>query len=554
MSFSPSHHAARMFTLLALAGSTGALHAATFTVGSEAGCTHATIQAALDAARVNGAGEDEIRIREGTWLGQNLWLAGSSVILSGGWNGCGAGAQRTGSSTLSAGSSLGTHGANRVLRVEQANSPIDVTLRHLVIRDGRDAASSDGGGGIRATGRVQLYLENVEVTRNASVADGGGVFVQGASSNAPALLEIRANVHIADNEAFSHGGGIQATDANVYVRSDRTRISGNRAFFGGGIAARAARVVFGAVGTPVPYVTTSGASIDSNQAAYGGGIHVRDNTLFDARELRIVDNTASENGGGVHATGGSQVQFSRDYPTAMQVRCADSSCSMFKGNQAGDGCPGTRGTGGAAYFDGAAGYFSQVEFVRNCAWGSPAIFTWGTRMYLDGVLFTQQRLRFRDNGDRTSRQVVTYGRRAGDPDAQSYLGFVTFADNVEVKGDGTTLPAQATSVDIFGTWHHTVTALVTADPILLDVPGACNVVGATAWDFVNAAARDYRPSLGGRLIDACPRNAVTIEYTDPRLQVRCQDHPGIDQGGTCDIGAYELPAPPADRIFASGFE
>lgn len=548
-------------TALVAACSAGSAEAATFWVGSGAGCTHATIQAAIDAAAANGVSADDVNVRAGTYVNQSLVITGQNVSISGGWNACGAGAQRTGRSVVSAGPAAGSYGPNRVFRIENpAGNWVTVNLTGLEISDGRDTALDGGGGGIRATGRLLLRLQDSRIVHNTSANVGGGIYLRGESQNSPAALEMLDRTSVVDNQAQSFGGGIRAEFANLNIRSNDTDIVANVAYAGGGIAARRSTVVIGAVGEPLP-ATGNGAAITINHATRGGGVYVDDQTLFEARELRLYGNTAASMGGGLYATGGAQVLFARDYPNAFALRCTGPNCSRIEANQAGDGCPGTSGDGGGVYLDGASGYFNQVEFVGNCAFGSPAIMAWGTRLYLEGALFARNRLTWRSPTSSTGRQVVTLGNRGGDPPRTADIAFTTFADNVEVKSDNTTEPASPISMLYAGgDWTTRMRGTIATGSIPaasggIDALGPCNRSNVfTSW-FANAAGGDYRPNPAGGLVDACAREDITFEYSDPFLVPRCQDHTRPNQGGTCDLGAYELPGNiPDDRIFASGFD
>lgn len=554
------------FALLCAALASGSAQAALFWVGSDPGCTHATLQAAINAAQANGPGEDEIRVRAGTFLNQGLSIDDHSLVITGGWNGCGGGAQQTTRSVLSAGPSAGTYGTTPVFQIRVLATAQSVSLRNLVIQDGYSQFTD--GGGIRVEGRASVYLENVLLEHNYSTTHGGGIYVNGFGVNARATVELHRDVTVSNNRADVYGGGIYGRHANIRIRSDRTDIVGNLAGFGGGIAAWQSGITVGAVGQPVPYHNATGATIRQNQAVRGGGVYLWDYAAFDARELSLVGNIATHagsagSGGGIYATDNAFVRMARDYPDSNSVSCpADQNCSRIVGNRAGDGCPGSGGHGGGAYFDGAGGFFYQTLFLENCAYGSPALTSWGPTLVLEGVVVAKNRLAFRTGGDQTGRHVVSHASRANAPTAFSDIRFSTFSDNVEVMANGSTAPATATHLHAPGTgWNQEVLATAFADPVTaaggVSAFGPCNLTQLQAGHFANPAGNDYRPTLAGFLVDACALSSIiySIQYTDPRRVERCQNHSRPDQGGHCDIGAYELPSDiPADRIFANGFQ
>lgn len=538
--------------------------AAVFTVGGYPGCTHSTIQAAIDAAAANGAAEDEIRITVGGQPNQRLKVSGQSLLLSGGWSGCGDGATQDGRSTLIGYAVVNTNpfGSNTVLQISAPVGAVQtVTLRNLDIRDGNGSLVGKGGG-IDAEGAVRVVLQDVGVFSNKSPAgNGGGIAMHGPASGFGGILELHADTRIHGNQASGKGGGVFLERATLRMRANRTGIDGNDAAQGGGIAATAGSSVYiGSVGEPEIELDASGAAIVGNAADIGGGVHLDGNALFEAYELRLSYNHASANGGGLYATGGAQVSIGRDYPSAFAVQCQGDGCSRIQGNQAGNGCPGTGGDGGGLYLDGARAFLSQVEILDNCAWGSPALEIWRSSLNMEGVLVARNRLRWRDGNNNTARQAVTFASRVGDPQTTASLAFATFADNVEAKPDGSTIPADAVSqIRNDDQWRFTVQAMASADPFpvsgVLETYGKCNRLFVPASDFLDAANGDYRPNPQGHLVDTCAAADLTYESRDPRLVTRCIDHPRPDLRGSCDIGAYELPPTVlSDRIFADGFD
>ncbi len=161
--------------------------------------------------------------------------------------------------------------------------------------------------------------------------------------------------------------------------------------------------------------------------------------------------------------------------------------------------------------------------------------SWGATLVLDGVVLVMNRHAWRSGVSYTGREVVTHANRAG-----------------------ATTPAYALRLSSSSIWTHDVVATAFADPFIggdINAYGPCNRTQLQAGNFVNPAANDYRPALAGLLVDACPRASAVFNYTDPRRVERCQNHSRPDQGGHCDVGAYELPTDiPADRIFANGFQ
>jgi predicted outer membrane repeat protein len=404
---------------------------------------------------------------------------------------------------------------------------------------------------------LRVVLQEVRVVANRARVDGGGIAVQGPINGFGGILELQAGSEVSGNSAGGDGGGIALDFATLRMRADRTAIDANSAARGGGIAGFHASASVGNVGEPERQTDASGARIAHNSAQTGGGVYLGGSSLFDGTELALSYNTAYGNGGGFYAEGNSQFQMGRDYPNVFAVQCAPgAACGRIEGNRAGNGCPGTAGFGGGGYADGASVYLHQVEIVNNCAYGSPGLQSWGPRLDLEGVLFAGNRLRGRSIISYDGLQTLTYATRVGAPTGISHLSYVTFAQNLLLKDDGTTQAANAASLVSSG-WNYTINAVASADPVpgFLNNYGVCNRSGVSLADFVDAAGGDYRPSPSGALVDACSTEQAPHEYRDPHLLARCQDDPNRNQGGTCDVGAYEaVPSAPADRLFADDFE
>ena len=550
-----------LFLLTALACAAPA-DAAVFTVGYAGDCTHTSIQAAIDAAAANGPGEDEVRVIATEYTLQRLLVANQSLVLTGGWGSCAADAAVVGTTGLVGGFEAGTPGTNAVLRVQAGDNPIHtVTVRRFELRDGSGGADGNGGG-IDAFGALRLVLGEVSITGNRVSGSGGGIFLRGPSGgNFGGILELDPGVTIHANRADFSGGGLQLERATARIRADRTAITGNQALYGGGIYSRASSISIGrGGGDPDPQSGATGHRIAGNRAQLGGGVYLENGSLFDAHELRLESNVASQNGGGLYAIGASQVQIQRDYPNAFRVECEGEACSRIAANQAGNGCPGSDGFGGGLYLDGnSRGYVRQTEIVDNCAFGSPAIEAWGPVLDLEGVLVARNRLRWREGANYTGRAAISYASRVGGPASTARLAFVTLAGNVELREDGTPSPVNALSqLSNSGSWTFSLNGLASADPVPGTVAffGACNRQNVGLASFVDAAAGDFRPRTGSGLVDACALAEASHEYRDPRLVPRCNDHPEqANQGGTCDLGAYESEyVAPADRLFANGFE
>jgi predicted outer membrane repeat protein len=293
--------------LFAAAGADAAIYA----VGSDPGCTHATIQEAVDAAEANPE-EDFIRIPHSqVWneqavvidTDQTLWLEGfwadcnnidfASTVLDG------------------AGGS-----ASSVLRISTGTSGI-VRMSWLTLRGGDPSPIDGQGGGIHFSGRGRLELSDDLAVINNSASSGGGIYANGDVEEAQ--LVIGARVVISGNTAYRDGGGVFVNGMTLTMNEPDSIIAFNEALgdldakgYGGGLVIRSAgdRVAHGFIGS-----SGSGALgvIYGNTAKWGGGVAVSAGSDSDedaelylgnadpAPPVAIRGNFASQGGGAIFA-------------------------------------------------------------------------------------------------------------------------------------------------------------------------------------------------------------------------------------------------------------
>jgi len=345
--------------LFALPGS-----AAVYRVGSGAGCTHASIQAAIGAAAVSAA-DDEIRLSATLAYSQQALLVDSvqgTLTIAGGYASCVDAAPVADAHTV-----IDGNGNSPVLRI---NATRTVALHQLDINGG---GTTDRGGGIYATGSdsAVLVLSNTLVRGNQAYA-GGGIAVLNSNANGdPADMQLLlfGGSSVTGNSAVA-GGGLQCIGATVHL-FDNAHVSLNTATdYGGGIYALDCRVEIGSrgIGGAVLWANSAGgdggglylygsrsdadfytidalvpARIVGNSASRGGAIAIAREARMRVFDARIEDNAASAQAGAVFvsseagATGDTRfsMQGSSDGALAAAVRCADpESCNRVSGNQA----------------------------------------------------------------------------------------------------------------------------------------------------------------------------------------------------------------------------
>lgn len=303
-----------LLALLSLALATPAL-AATYRVGAggaAGGCTHASIQAAIDAASANPGPDTVLIARNTSWTAQALVVnTPQELTLQGGYDTC-ATATPNGNTTLD-----GNGGsAQPVLRILAATGAI-IRLSRLFITGGDHAGSGDGGG-IFFEGNGRLEIADSVITQNTA-GYGGGLYARGTGTQAEVIFG--QNVVVSSNTARYSGGGVYINELEFAMRETGSIIMWNTAQgqggtggYGGGLMLRSGNLsAYAYLG---PGVTSLGA-IFANTAVHGGGVAVvgQDTDDDDHRAVlytgqggaeypvRIRGNTATARGGGLYLRG-----------------------------------------------------------------------------------------------------------------------------------------------------------------------------------------------------------------------------------------------------------
>lgn len=195
--------------------------AAVFTVGP--GGTHATAQAALDAAMAAG-GDNEVRVAIGTFsetLRVDAKLASGTLHLSGGWQaGFAARVLDPALTVMDAG------GAGRTVHANSFAGTL--VVENLTLTGG----GGDSGGGVylepAGSGVARVRATRIvgnRCQRTAGSSEGGGVYVYARSST---TVELTGNL-IAANTCRSENGSLAGVGASITVVGDaRLVLAGNR--------------------------------------------------------------------------------------------------------------------------------------------------------------------------------------------------------------------------------------------------------------------------------------------------------------------------------------
>jgi len=243
-------------------------HAAPRHLRVGAGCTYATIQAALDAERASpGSPADFIWIADNQpYTAQDIQVHDQNVFLYGGVSDC-VDASISGTTTLS-----GSGGAAKSVMTISGHS--QVWLGGLKITQG-DNTSSGVGGGINFVGTGKLTIGSSTITNNHAGYGGGINFNGTGGENDVAELWINYETLITNNIADTSGGGIRVEgNATLRVTDAQVWIAQNHADGGYGGGVQVIGPARANIGSPGYRLVEYIALLYGNEAAYGGGLAV----------------------------------------------------------------------------------------------------------------------------------------------------------------------------------------------------------------------------------------------------------------------------------------
>jgi hypothetical protein len=158
-------------------------------------------------------------------------------------------------------------------RIFQINSPGNLTLNNLTIRNGHSAAGVNTGGGIEIGAGGTLRTNSSKITNNTSDDHGGGIHNGGGTV---ALTSTTVN----GNTAALDGGGLSMNGGTTTINSGS--VTGNNAMRGGGLFLSGTATINGTL--------VGGNSVSGS--ADGGGVFV-DSGSTTLTSSRITGNTAT---------------------------------------------------------------------------------------------------------------------------------------------------------------------------------------------------------------------------------------------------------------------
>jgi predicted outer membrane repeat protein len=398
--------------------------AAIYSVGqpSDTTCTHASLQAALDAASANASVQTHtIRIaRPLIEVSMNaiedafrIVDPQANLLIEGNYASCADSAPGSNGSVSTLALSDGSVG--RVLRVQNSGAqPRVVTLRNLRLRGGNTTSfplNVAYGGALRASGALSLRLQRSEVT-NSRASRGGGIAVLGGAE-----LRLQDDSYVLSNEAeglFGRGGGIYCADPQSSVVLDHAFINGNRTpGSGGGVhldgcaGLRSGSSAIGGVAQGTISNNFAGTA-GSSEGGLGGGVYVENSNLnfadsdnytfsllmrgnsarrgaalYSAGSVSqlptlivfnaaFIDNTARDRGGVLYADGRVDALFSHSRTERCEfttfVRGTERSfvaCSLMAGNRAQPTTGSSSSGGGIVQLVNSTGGSSSVQIERS---------------------------------------------------------------------------------------------------------------------------------------------------------------------------------------------
>ena len=163
----------------------------------------------------------------------------------------------------------------------------DATLKGCTVANNKSVST---GGGIAAK-LSTVTLDHTTVENNKAV-NGGGLFHLGIA--VPGSLTLQNGSIIRNNTASSMGGGLFLW-GNVGLKSENSEISGNKALYGAGIAASQYTANFAS-----PKLELVDTKVNNNGDAttvMGGGIYAAQGVVLNAKNTKLLDNTAKSGGG-----------------------------------------------------------------------------------------------------------------------------------------------------------------------------------------------------------------------------------------------------------------
>lgn len=279
-----------VLALTALAGANAA-QATIYAVGIGTGCTHSTMAGALTAAAADASpGPHQIKVVTGTRFVSNLEIdnPAQDIVIIGGHASCTAAAPTEDARTILNSENVA---GRRLLQVANNNSNPrrEVILRRLTLTGGLNPPGLAFGGGLLITGRATVLLRDDTRIEGNAASSGGGVALVNLTSDPDqfSILFLQTDSRIEDNQAT--GAGTAGNGGGIYA------LGGARVeLWDGSVGLNTARRAGGGVS-----LGDSIARLEVNPFLGAELVTIHNNTAGQS-----VFNAAEGFGGGIHSAGG----------------------------------------------------------------------------------------------------------------------------------------------------------------------------------------------------------------------------------------------------------
>jgi len=400
-----------------------------------------------------------------------------------------------------------------------ASSGILTVTSSLVISNAITAITASLGGGIWTGGSSPVLITNTRIHTNAVAVMSGNANGGGWYNTVDAARLVNSDVRL--NRAQGDGGGVYNSGDDVQINN--SAISQNRAGFGGigdgggvynsgattiietsqvltNIATDDGGGVYNALGASISILT---GTLQANQATRGGGAY--NNGEMNILTSTVQGNTAV-NGGGVHNNASGDL-FIRN--------------STLRSNSA-------NAAGGGLYNAASAGVIYSTLMNNTATAGG------GAQIAAGGVL-TSENSTFSGNGPSNGGGLNVVGVTS-----RAFLTHTTVASNTGVGG--VRVAAGGTGV-VFATLlaynaDNNCVGSIVDDGYSMSSDNSCSFSFNNVNPFLKPLALNGGQTLnhalspGSPALDRVPTASCGVN-TDQRFLLR-------PQGGSCDIGAFEL--------------
>lgn len=589
--------------------------AATYAVGTGTGCTHSSLQAALNAAASNASGLHLIKLPTGTYFvpnGVSLINPQANINLVGGYASCTATTPTAGARSV-IDASGGNEGTAFDIRYEVAGEVRRIRLQRIDITGGSGETgifANPEGGGLELRGNLYIELDQGTRVLNNRSRRGGGVFLRGGPHTV--VLDVRGGSEIRNNVADIDGGGIYCQrDAYVYIHNSRVNFNeagrdggglwlgdacgtivstgssttvefnGNRAgtvftaagegrggaiFYRSGVSVQSPdNLAIGSLNSPnagpILFVGNSAGGLTSfGNAGSGGGAIYLEGTASERHRVAIQDavfannSTASQGGSAISVFRGIQLLV-EGTPRRCEGAFGFGLCSAFSGHEKSvirlDGA-----------FAGSTLPEPRVTVRRTRFTGNLG----GLGVFDDAAGRVGQRMRVEhsvfDNNGNTSLShfegtdfSLLYSTVIGNSFSSAVLRSLAAAVNLHsIDMTGSILWQPGIQVYLNYRSSGGGDTLIHRGCLL-----AHSTQGLPLPSLIQTAApqlaADWTPNINSPALDVCD-NAVGTASVDAYGQARPVDQPWLDNVlGAFDLGAVERPLTNVTTaIFANGFE